>query len=85
MPVNTAKPISAEPAARPSRPSVTLTAFVVAKMIVPAHSTHTTGPSSQPGKSARVSEIRVSMSVVATSAAAIASDIRYETAPFTFQ
>ncbi len=71
MIVNAAKPNIAEPAARPSSPSVTFTALVVAKMITPAHNTHTTGPSSHPGSDARVSDSRVSMSVTATSAAAM--------------
>jgi hypothetical protein len=39
MMVNAPKPISAEPAARPSRPSVTLTALVVAQMMSPAQIT----------------------------------------------
>ncbi len=49
MIMNAPKPISAEPPARPSRPSVTLTAFVVAQMIEPAKSTHTHAGTSQPG------------------------------------
>ena len=47
--MNAPKPISAEPPARPSSPSVTLTAFVVAQMIRPAKITHTGVGSSQPG------------------------------------
>ena len=42
------KPMSAEPEASPSRPSVTLTAFVVAQMIIPAHTTQTAVGTSRP-------------------------------------
>jgi hypothetical protein len=42
-------PIRAEPPARPSSPSVTLTAFVVAQMMSPAKITHTGVGSSHPG------------------------------------
>ena len=73
--------VTAEPPANPSSPSVTFTAFVVAKMIVPARSTHSTGPRSRPGRSARVSDTLGSMSVVTTSTVTMPSDIRYDTEP----
>ena len=47
--MNAPKPISAEPPASPSSPSVTLTALVVAQMIRPAQITQTHVGSSQPG------------------------------------
>src|SRR5688572_29469051 len=56
MIVNARKPISAEPPASPSRPSVTLTALLVAQIIVPAHNTHTYQGMCQLGNVARVSE-----------------------------
>src|SRR5829696_4629376 len=57
MIVNARKPIAAEPPARPSRPSVTLTAFVVLQITVPAQTTQTTVCTSQSGNVARVNEI----------------------------
>ena len=60
------KPMRAEPAARPSRPSVTLTALVVAQIRRPAQITHTAVGTSMP-TSARVSEIVSEMPVFATS------------------
>ena len=46
--MNAPNPISAAPEASPSRPSVTLTALVVAQMIMPAHTTQTTVGTSRP-------------------------------------
>ena len=59
------KPISAEPPARPSRPSVTFTAFVVAHTMTPAQSTHRTVGTSNPRSPARTSVIDSSMPVAA--------------------
>ncbi len=75
----------AEPAARPSRPSVTFTAFTVEKMMRPAHSTQPTFPSSHPGRSARVSPMRVSISVKDTTNVAMRKDIPRVIQPFFFQ
>ena len=61
MTVKAKKPRMAEPAARPSSPSVRFTALTVAKMIRPAHSTQPTLPSSQPGRSARVNRAGVDL------------------------
>jgi len=52
--VNARKPIIAEPPARPSRPSVTLTALLVAQIITPVKTTKTGIARCQPGKVARV-------------------------------
>jgi hypothetical protein len=54
--VNARNPNKAEPAARPSRPSVTLTAFVVAHTITEVQMTHRTGDNCHPGKSNRVND-----------------------------
>ena len=64
--MNAPKPISADPAASPSRPSVTLTALVVAQMIIPAQRIQTTVGTSKP-TSARVTEIVSEMPVPTTS------------------
>ena len=52
MIVKARKPISAEPPARPSSPSVTFTALVVAQMIMPAQTTQTAEGSSSPDRAA---------------------------------
>ena len=67
MITNAPKPISADPPANPSRPSVTLTALVVAQMIRPAKATHTTVGGCHPGRSARVNEMVSAMPVPRTS------------------
>ena len=61
------KPISAEPPASPSSPSVTLTALVVAQMMSPAQITHTAGGTSKPRSPARTNEIDSETPVVPTS------------------
>ena len=60
------KPISADPAANPSSPSVTLTALVVAQMIIPAQMIQTTVGTSKP-TSGRVIAIVSEMPVPTTS------------------
>ena len=57
MTVNAKKPSIAEPPASPSRPSVTFTAFVVAKIMNPVQMIHTQSGGSHPGESARVNEM----------------------------
>ena len=64
--MNAPKPISAEPPASPSRPSVTLTALVVAQIIAPAHNTQTKLGTSRLRSPARTSEISSEIPVVAT-------------------
>ena len=49
MIVKATKPNSAEPAARPSRPSVRFTAWAVAKMIAVHHSTTADAGQLEPG------------------------------------
>ncbi len=71
MMTNAPKPISAEPAARPSRPSVTFTALVVAQMIPPDHRIHTMVGTSMP-RSDRVTEMVSEIPVPTTSHHAIA-------------
>ena len=65
--MNAPKPISAEPPASPSRPSVTLTALVVAQITSPAQITHTIVGTSKLRSPARTNEIVSEMPVVATS------------------
>src|SRR5215204_5059249 len=60
MIVKARKPMSADPAARPSRPSVTFTALVVLQTMRPAQITHTTQCRVHPGEDARVND-RVSL------------------------
>src|SRR5688572_18025355 len=74
MIVNARKPISAEPAARPSRPSVTFTALLVLQMTTPEKITQTSQCTSQPGRVERVNEIDVLMPVPAASQNAITVD-----------
>ena len=64
--VNARNPNNAEPAASPSRPSVTFTALVVAHTMMAVHTTHRTGDKFHPGKSDRVNE-RVSLMPVPAS------------------
>src|SRR3954447_3172321 len=71
MIVKARKPISAEPPARPSRPSVTLTALLVAQIIVPAQRTQTYHGTCQLGIAARVNQIVSLMPVAPTSQAAM--------------
>lgn len=54
--MNARKPKSADPAARPSSPSVTFTAFVVDHTITEVQTTQSGPDRSQPGRSKRVNE-----------------------------
>ncbi len=66
MIVKAPKPMSAEPEASPSSPSVTFTAFVVAQMIMPAQMTQTAVGTSRP-TDPRVTLIVSEMPVATTS------------------
>ena len=78
-------PNSADPAASPSRPSVTFTAFVVAHTMTDVQMTHRTGDSCHPGKSKRVKD-SVSLTPVPRSSHVIITTTRPKVIwPFFFQ
>ena len=71
MIVNARKAKRPAPAAKPSRPSVTLTAFDVLQIVTPAKTTHTGQGTCQPGQLYRVNEMVSLTPVAATSHQAI--------------